>query len=94
MKLLNTLLLAAATASVAAMPAGAQTGNANTIRIEPTDTREQVTEKAVHVVPTPNQLAALERGYIAFIHFGPNTFSRREWGTGFEDPADFKLENL
>lgn len=92
MKLLTTMLLAAGAAI--AIPAGAQISNANTIRIEPTDTREQVTEKAVHVVPTPNQLAALERGYIAFIHFGPNTFSRREWGTGFEDPADFKLENL
>ncbi|MDE5920822.1 MAG: alpha-1,3/4-fucosidase, partial [Paramuribaculum sp.] len=92
MKLLTTMMLAAGAAI--AIPAGAQISNANTIRIEPTDTREQVTEKAVHVVPTPNQLAALERGYIAFIHFGPNSFTRREWGTGFEDPADFKLENL
>ncbi|MDE6524761.1 MAG: alpha-1,3/4-fucosidase, partial [Paramuribaculum sp.] len=87
-------LILAASAAIYISSANAQISNANTIRIEPTDTREQVTEKAVHVVPTPNQLAALERGYIAFACIGPNTFSRREWGTGFEDPADFKLENL
>ncbi len=92
MKIKSLILVASAAIYISS--ANAQISNANTIRIEPTDTREQVTEKAVHVVPTPNQLAALERGYIAFIHFGPNTFSRREWGTGFEDPADFKLENL
>ncbi len=91
MKFITPLLIAAMAAS---LPATAEIRNANTIKLNPGDTREQVIEKAVHVVPTANQLDALQRGYIAFIHFGPNTFSRREWGTGFEDPADFRLENL
>ena len=48
----------------------------NTIKIEEGDTKELIIEKAAHVVPTPNQLAALQNEFIAFIHFGPNTFTR------------------
>ena len=67
---------------------------ANTIEVESTDTDEQKVAKAAHVIPTDNQLAALRNEFIAFVHIGPNTFSRREWGTGYENPADFKLETL
>lgn len=62
---------------------------ANTIRIYPGDTPEVIVAKAAHVVPDARQLRAMDREFIAFVHFGPNTFSRREWGTGFENPADF-----
>lgn len=62
---------------------------ANTIRVYPGESKESILAKAAHVVPTPNQVDALDDGFIAFIHFGPNTFSRREWGTGFEDPKMF-----
>ena len=67
---------------------------ANTIKVEPTDTQEEIIAKAAHVIPTKNQLNALRNEFIAFVHIGPNTFSRREWGTGKENPADFKLETL
>ena len=67
---------------------------ANTITINPGDSEEMIMEKAAHVVPTANQMSALENEFIAFIHFGPNTFTRMEWGTGNEDPKIFDLKTL
>lgn len=66
----------------------------NSIKIEPGESREVIIEKAAHVVPTPNQLRALQKEFIAFIHFGPNTFTRMEWGNGMEDPQVFDLKSL
>lgn len=66
----------------------------NTIKIEQGDSHATIIEKAAHVVPTPNQLAALRNEFIAFIHFGPNTFTRMEWGSGKEDPKIFDLKEL
>ncbi|MDV3928103.1 alpha-1,3/4-fucosidase [Elizabethkingia anophelis] len=67
---------------------------ANTIAIAPTDSKELIIEKAAHVIPTKNQLDALRNEFIAFIHFGPNTFTRMEWGSGMEDPKIFDLKEL
>lgn len=66
----------------------------NTIAISPNDAEEIVIGKAAHVVPTSNQLSALKNEFIAFIHFGPNTFTRMEWGNGMEDPKIFDLKEL
>ena len=66
----------------------------NTIAILPDDSRERIIEKAAHVVPTANQLSALRNEFIAFIHVGPNTFTRMEWGNGHEDPKVFDLKEL
>ena len=66
----------------------------STILVEAGDSDETVIAKAAHVVPTPNQLEALKNGFIAFVHFGPNTFTRMEWGTGKEDPKIFDLKEL
>ncbi len=66
----------------------------NTYEVLGSDTKDSIIVKAAHVVPTKNQYNALKNEFIAFIHFGPNTFTRMEWGNGFEDPKIFDLKNL
>lgn len=40
-------------------------------------------------LPSPQQLAWQRHEFIAFAHFGMNTFTDREWGEGNEDPKLF-----
>jgi alpha-L-fucosidase len=57
------------------------------VTFSPKDSLEDRLRKAAHVKPSEAQLDWMEKEYIAFIHFGPNTFSGRQWGTGHEDPS-------
>lgn len=42
--------------------------------------KKVIVKKATHVVPANNQLEALKNEFIAFIHIGPFTFTRKDWG--------------
>ena len=52
------------------------------------------TKKYTAVTPSEVQLDFHKLGYYSFIHFGMNTFTCREWGTGKETPDMFCPKNI
>ncbi|VEI02948.1 Alpha-L-fucosidase [Acidipropionibacterium jensenii] len=46
------------------------------------------------VRPSPRQLAWQQLDFYGFLHFGMNTMTDREWGTGHEDPTRFDPDRL
>ena len=62
--------------------------------IQPSDSEEEIIRKAAQVVPSPRQLRWQQLELTAFFHFGINTFTNSEWGTGKEDPHVFNPTQL
>ena len=78
--------------SAMAQVTGAQLGNY--VEILPTDSKDEIIRKAANVTPSPKQMAWQEMELTAFLHFGINTFTNREWGDGKEDPQLFNPKEL
>ncbi len=59
------------------------------VKIDSTDSEEVIIGKAANVRPSERQMGHHQDEFIAFIHFGPNSFTGVEWGNGKEDPKVF-----
>lgn len=51
-------------------------------------------DRLIATTPSNAQLQYLEMRFYAFVHFGVNTFTNREWGTGKESPSEFNPSAL
>ena len=66
---------------------GRQKGNFAIIK--PGESLQDVVHRAANVAPSPRQLNWQQQEFIAFAHFGMNTFMDQEWGKGTESPSAF-----
>ena len=68
--------------------------NKNFVLIQKDDSPGKIISKAARIIPTNPQYNWQKNEFIAFLHFGINTFTNREWGDGKENPGIFNPTNL
>ena len=65
-----------------------------TVKVPDGTSLEKIVELSARVVPHPRQMDWHKDEFLGFIHWGPNTFSRREPGTGNESPDLFQPSDM
>jgi len=86
---LGSVLLTVAVPSAALAATSVQV-----VTVAPSDSPATIIAKAADIVPSPRQLDWQRLEQYNFLHFGVNTFTGREWGTGTEDPNVFQPNGL
>lgn len=90
-----SVLLAAFFIMLHPAPGLSQPGKGNNyVHILPGDTEADIIKKAANIKPSERQLRWQQRELTAFLHFGMNTFTNREWGDGKEDVKLFNPSEL
>ena len=51
-------------------------------------------QRYIQVVPSKSQLRNAAKPFYAFLHFGMNTATDREWGNASETVADFTIKEI
>lgn len=51
-------------------------------------------DRLISVKPTPSQYRLSQKPFYLFMHFGMNTATRREWGSGEEKATDFNIRTI
>ncbi|MBK8979165.1 MAG: alpha-L-fucosidase [Planctomycetes bacterium] len=87
------VLRAALCVASIAVPAAAQ-ADPSSVVVPPGASADEIAALAARVLPHPRQQRWLSLGFTAFVHFGMNTFTDREWGDGREEPDRFRPDRL
>lgn len=53
-----------------------------------------IIKKSAHITPSPRQMSWQKIEFYGFLHYGLNTYTGKEWGSGNEDPALFNPSDL
>lgn len=87
--LLACAITLSAAASMSSLPAFARTQPGGQMAFSDVQVEAP---KALNPIPNNRQIEYSKDEMAAFIHFGVNTFTDKEWGDGTEDPRHFQPE--